>query len=60
MIIAAAWLELKIIILSEVNPIEKDKHHIVSLIRRILKQMIQINLFTKYKETHRFTKETYG
>ena len=32
---AATWIDLKIIILSEVSPTEKDKYHMVSLICRI-------------------------
>ena len=33
----ATWMELEIIILSEVNLTEKDKYYMISLIRRILK-----------------------
>ena len=29
---AATWMELEIIILSEVNQTEKDKYHLISLI----------------------------
>ena len=32
---AATWMDLEIIILSEVNQTEKDKYHIISLIRGI-------------------------
>ena len=32
---AAAWVELEILILSEVSQKEKDKHHIISLISGI-------------------------
>ena len=32
MLFAATWMELEIIILSEVNQKEKDKYHIISLI----------------------------
>ena len=32
---AATWMELEIIILSEVNQKEKDKYHMLPLIRRI-------------------------
>ena len=28
---AATWMELEIVILSEVNPTEKDKYHMISL-----------------------------
>ena len=32
------WMELKIVILSEVNHLEKDEYHMTSLIRRIFKK----------------------
>ena len=32
---AATWVDLEVIILTEVSQIEKDKHHMVSLIRGI-------------------------
>ena len=35
---AATWIDLKIIILSEVSQTEKDKYHMISLICRILKK----------------------
>ena len=35
---AATWMDLEIIILSEVSHTVKDKHHMISLIRRILKK----------------------
>ena len=34
---AAPWIDLEIIILSEVSQIEKDKYHMISLICGILK-----------------------
>ena len=45
------WMELKIVILSEVNHIEKDEYHMISLIRRIFKKggAVQMTLFTKQK-----------
>ena len=49
---AATWMDLKIIILSEVSQTEKDKHHMRSLICGILKKKErkkQGNLFTKQK-----------
>ena len=33
--LAATWMELEIIILSEVNQKEKDKHHMISLMCEI-------------------------
>ena len=53
---AATWMDLEIIMLSEVSQKEKEKYHI-SLICGIL-NMIQMNLFTKQKQTHRRRKQT--
>ena len=52
-------MDLEIIILSEVHLTEKDKYHMISLICGIQK-LIQMNLFTKLKHTHRLRKQTYG
>ena len=41
---AATWMDLEIIILSEVSQTEKDKYHMISLICGI-KKNIQLNLF---------------
>ena len=56
---AATWMNLEIIILREVSQREKDKYYIISLICGTRK-MVQINLFTKPKQTHRHKKQTYG
>ena len=40
------WMDLEIIILSEVSQTEEDKYQIMSLVCGIQK-MIQMNLFTK-------------
>ena len=45
---AATWMDLEIIILSEVSQTEKDKYHMISLIFGIY-TTIQMNLFTKQK-----------
>ena len=52
---AATWMDLEIIILlSEVSQREEEKYHMISLICGILKKKrIQMNLFTKQKQTHR-------
>ena len=52
-------MDLEIIILSEVSQTEKDKYHMISLLRGINK-LIQMNLFTKQKQTHRLQKQNYG
>ena len=42
--VAATWIDLEIIVLSEVSQTEKDKYHMISLICGI--SNIQMNLFT--------------
>ena len=37
---AATWMDLEILILSEVSQTEKDKYHMLSFICGILKKMI--------------------
>ena len=54
---AATWMQLEIIILSEVSQKEKDKYHVISFVCGIEKEM---NLFTKQKQTHRLRERTYG
>ena len=60
---AATWMDLEMIILSEVGQIDKnkyiDKYHNMSLICGVLK-IIQMNLFSKQKQTHRHRKQTYS
>ena len=56
---AATWMDLEILILSEVSETEKAKYHMISLIWGI-KNMTQMNLFTKQKQTHRLRKKPYG
>ena len=51
-------MDLEIIILSEVNQSEKEKYDINYMWN--LKKKIQINLFTKLKQTHRHRKQPYG
>ena len=57
--LVATWMDLEIIILSEVSQTEKDKYHDIAYMWN-LKKKIQMNLFTKQKETHRHGKQTYG
>ena len=47
---AATWMDLEIIILSEVSQKEKGKYHMLSLICGI-QNTIQMNLFTEQKQT---------
>ena len=51
---AATWMDLEIAILSEVSQTEKEKYRMISLICGIETEMIQMNSFTKQKQTHRF------
>ena len=50
---AVTWMDLKIIILSGVNQTEKYKYYMISLICGISIKMMQMNLSTKEKQTHR-------
>ena len=52
-------MDLEIIILSEVSQTEKDKYHMMSLTCGI-KKIMQMNLFAKWKQTHRHEKQSYG
>ena len=53
--LAATWMDLEITVLSKPD---KDKYDIAYM--RNLKKMIQMNLSTKQKQTHRHRKQTYG
>ena len=46
----ATWIELEILILSEVSQIEKDRYHMMSLICRI-QNMAQMSLSAEQKQT---------
>ena len=46
---AAKWMDLETVILSEVSQTEKERYPIISLICRLQKEVIQMNLFTKQK-----------
>ena len=47
----ATWMNMQSVLLSEVTQAEKEKYYMTSLICGILKEMIQMNLLTKQKET---------
>ena len=51
---AATWTDQEMIILNEVIQTEKNKYYMISLTCRIKKnkKVIQMNLFTKQKQTH--------
>ena len=58
----AIWMDLEIIILSEVSQTEKDNYHMILLICGILKKKkkTQMNLFPNQKQTHKHRKQNYG
>ena len=58
---AATWVDLKIVILSEVSQTEKEKYHMTPLMCGIQKKKkkIQMYLLKKQKETHRLGKQTW-
>ena len=59
MLFVATWMDLEIVIMSEVSQTEKEKCHMTSLICGMEKKMIQMNLLTK-QETHRLRKQIHG
>ena len=58
MLLTATWVDLEIIILSEVNQTRQISHDITYMWN--LKKMVQMNLFAKEKQSHRCRKQTYG
>ena len=56
---AATWMQLEIIILSEISQKEKDKYHMISLICGI-QNMTQMNITMKQKQTHGHREQTCG
>ena len=57
---AVTWMDLEIIILSEGSQIERQILYDITYMRNLKKMMIQMNLFTKQKQTHRHRKQIYG
>ena len=56
---AATWMQLEMIILSEVSQKEKDKYHMLSLICGI-QNMMQMNLSMQQKQSHGYREQTGG
>ena len=56
---AATWMDLEMIILSEVSQTERQISFDIAYMQN-LKKRIQMNLFTKQKQIHRHKKQTYG
>ena len=54
---AATQMDFEIIVLSEAS---KDKYHMILLTCVIRKKLIQLNLYTKQKQSHRHRKQTYS
>ena len=59
--LATTWMDLEIVILSEVSKTEKAKYHMTSLICGILKEMIQMDLCTVERDslTRKFGRGIY-
>ena len=54
---AATWMDLEMILLSDVSQTEKGRYHVISLISGSWKKKkIQMNLFTKQKQTSDYQK----
>jgi len=47
---AATWMDLKIVIMGEVSQTDKEKYDIPYMCN--IKKMMQMNLFTKWKQIH--------
>ena len=60
MTFAATWVDLEIIILSEVKSDRERQLSYDITYMWDLKKMIQMNLFRKQKQTHRRRKQTYA
>ena len=55
---AATWMELENLILSKPGTEIEIPYNITNMWN--LKKMIEMNLYTKQKQTHRHRKQTYG
>ena len=50
--LAATWMDLEIVILSEVR--ERQISYDITYMWNLKKKMVQMNLFTKQKQSHRY------
>ena len=57
MLFVGTWIELEILILSEIRQKGEDKYHMISHISRIW-DMAQMNLSTEKKQTHGHGEQT--
>ena len=55
---AATWMDVEIVILSEVS--QRNRNIIWYSLYVESKEIIQMKLFTKQKETHRLREQAYG
>ena len=55
---AATWMDLEIVILGEIS--QTKRNIVCSHAESKKKKKIQMNLFTKQKQTHRLREQTYG
>ena len=53
---SATWMDLDIVILSEVSTTEKEKEKYHISLYPLCAEMIKLNFFTKQKQTHRLKK----
>ena len=52
MVFSATWMDIEIIMLSEISQTVRQKHHMLSLLCGILKKDI-MNFFAERKQNHR-------
>ena len=48
---AATWMDLELVILSEISQKQKEKYHMTFFICATYKEMIQMNIPTKQKDS---------
>ena len=56
---AATWMQSEVI-LSEVSQTEKNKHHYITYMWNLILKTMEVNVFTKQKQTQRHRKEIYS